>query len=184
MRRFLFFILFLSVTAAHAQPSDFIILKKKNKTIQSWYAGTQIEFVTTDGVYKNAVITKIANDTINLQEFLVRQVQTSLGFYVTDTAGSFRYAYDYHQIKSIGKPQKGFNLKGSGAALFGGGTLLTLAGGVVYLADRNKFSPALLIASAGLAGIGYLLMKSGSKGMVIGKKNYRLEYIKVSGDKK
>ena len=184
MRLFLLFILFLTTTAAHAQPSDFIILKKKNKTIHSYYAGTQIEFVTTNGVYKDAVITKIANDTIYLQEFAVRQVQTALGFYITDTAGSYRYAYNYHQVGSIGKPQKGFNLHGSGAALFGGGTLLTLAGGVVYLADRNKFSPALLIASAGLAGIGYLLMKSGSKGMVIGKKNYRLEYIKVSGDKK
>ena len=74
MRLFLFFLFFFSAIAAQAQPSDFIILKKKNKTIHSYYAGTQIEFVTTNGIYKDAVITKIANDTIYLQEFLVRQL--------------------------------------------------------------------------------------------------------------
>ena len=181
--RFLFPVLFFSVTDAYSQPSDFIILKKKNKTIHSYYTGTQIEFVTTNGVYKDAVITKIANDTIYLQEFLVRQVQTSLGFYITDTAGSFRYAYDYRQVGSIGKQQKGFNVRGSGAALFGGGTVLTLGSGIVYLADRKKFSPALLIASAALGALGYVMMKSGSKGIVIGKKNYKLEYISVNSNK-
>jgi len=182
--RLLFPVLFFSFTAAYSQPSDFMILKKKNKTIHTYYAGTQIEFVTNNGIYKDAMITKIANDTVYLQEFLVRQAQTSLGFYITDTAGSFRYAYDYRQIRSIGKKQKGFNVSGSGAALFGGGTVLTLGSGIAYLADRNKFSPALMIASAALAGIGYWMMKSGSKGIVIGKKNYRLEYVKVTEEKK
>jgi len=183
MRHFILPFLLFAAIAAHAQSSDFIILKKKNKTIHSYYAGTQIEFVTTGGVYKDALITRIANDTVYLQEFMVRTVQTSLGFYIRDTAGSFRYAYDYRQIASIGKQQKGFNVSGSGAALFGGGTILTLGSGIVYLADRKKFSPALMIASAALAGIGYIMMKSGNKGIVIGKKNYRLEYISMTADK-
>ena len=184
MLRAFFLILFFASSAASAQPSDFIILKKKNKTIHSYYAGTQIEFVTTNGVYKDAVITKISNDTIYLQEFLIQRAVTSLGFYVIDTVGSYRYAYDYHQIGSIGKQaNKGFNVQGSGAALFGGGIVLTLGSGIVYLADRKKFSPALLIGSAALAGMGYLLMKSGHKGIVIGKKNYRLEYMRLTGKK-
>lgn len=183
MKRILAISLFFCVNCSFAQPSDFIILKKKEKTIRSYYAGTQIEFVTTDGAYRNALINRIANDTIYLQEFLVRTVQTSLGFTITDTAGSFRYAYHYRQIGAIGKKQSGFNLKGSGAALFGGGIVLTAASGVVYLADRKKFSPGLMIASAGLAGIGYLLMRSGDKGMVIGKRNYRIEYMNMQGNK-
>jgi len=183
MRYFILPLLIFSVVNTHAQSSDFIILKKKNKTIHSYYAGTQIEFVATNGAYRDALITKIANDTIFLQEFMVRQVQTNLGFYITDTAGSFRYAYDYRQIASFGKKQKGFNVRGSGAALFGGGTILTLGSGIVYLADRKKFSPALMITSAALAAVGYLMMRSGNKGIVIGKKNYRLEYINMSPDK-
>ena len=183
--RFIFTILLLCSASAFCQPSDFIILKKKDKTIRSYYAGTQIEFVTTSGAYRNALINKIVNDSIFLQEFLVRTVQTSLGFYITDTAGSFHYAYRYDEIGSIGpKQKKGFNVQGSGAALLGGGALLTVASGVVFLADREKFSPGLLIASVALAGIGYWMTKSGSKGIVIGKKNYRLEYMKISDEKK
>lgn len=183
MRRLPVFILLLFSTTAFSQTSDFIILKKKDKTIRSYYAGTQIEFVSTGGAYRNALITGIRNDSIFLQEFLVRQVQTALGFYVTDTAGSFHYAYNYREIASIGKKQKGFNVNASGASLFGGGVVLTLASGVVYLVDRKKFSPGLLIASAALGTAGYFLMKSGSKGIVIGKKNYRLEYMQMSGTK-
>lgn len=183
MKRVLAISLLFCVHCSFAQSSDFIILKKKDKTIRSYYAGTQIEFVTTEGAYRDALINRIANDTIYLQEFLVRTVRTNLGFYITDTAGSFRYAYHYRQIGAIGKKQSGFNLKGSGAALFGGGIVLTAASGVVYLADRKKFSPGLMIASAGLAGIGYLLMRSGDKGMVIGKRNYRIEYMNMQGNK-
>lgn len=185
VRSILFIFLLASVSTVCAQSSDFIMLKKKSKTIHSYYAGTQIELVTTNGVYKDALITKIANDTIYLQEFLVHTAMTGLGFYIRDTVGSYRYMYDYRQIASIGgKPQKGFNVKGSGAALFGGGTILTLGSGVVYLADRKKFSPALMIVSAALAGVGYLLMKTGNKGIVIGKKHYRLEYMNMANGKK
>lgn len=177
-----FLILFISVGVC-AQPSDFIILKKKNTTIRSYYAGTQIEFITTSGAYRNAVINKIVNDSIFLQEYIVRRVPTQMGFYITDTAGSYRYAYHYNQIGSIVKQQKGFNVSGSGAALLGGGLLLTLANGVVFLVDNNKFSPALMIASVTLAVAGYFMSKSGSKGIVIGKRNFRLDYIKVTGEK-
>lgn len=183
MYRILTIILYCVVSTVYAQPSDFIILKKKDRTVRTYYAGSQIEFVTTGGAYKNVLINRIANDSIYLQEFLVRRYQTSLGFFVTDTAGSFRYVYHYNQVGSIGKQQKGFNVTGSGGVLFGGGILLTLASGVVYLADREKFSPALMISSAALAGIGYILLKSGSKGIVIGKKNYHLEYIRVTDGK-
>lgn len=179
MLRYLIVLLF-TPALSQAQPSDFIILKKKDKTIRSYYDGTQIEFVTVAGVYKNALITKIRNDSIFLKEYLVRQVVTQFGFYVTDTAGSFSYTYHYKDIKSLGKPAKGFNVSGSGAALLGGGIVLTVASGVVYLADRKKFSPGLLIASVGLAGVGYLMTKAGSKGIVIGKRKYRLEYVKLT----
>jgi hypothetical protein len=37
-----------------------------------------------------------------------------------------------------------------------------------------------MAAAAGLAVIGYFLSKSGSKSIVIGKKNYQLDYIKLT----
>jgi len=150
MLRYLILLFFFS-SVAYGQPSDFIILKKKDKTIRSYYEGTQIEFVTVTGVYKNALITKIQHDSIFLREYIVRTMITQFGFYITDTAGSYSYVYNYKDIKSIGKKQKGFNVQGSGAALLGGGILLTLASGVSFLVDKDKFSPGLLGAAVGLA---------------------------------
>jgi hypothetical protein len=171
--------LLLSVSAK-AQPSDFIILKKKNHTIKTFYAGTNIQFTATNGAYRDALITGIRNDTIYLQEFYILRLPTSYGGFIIDTAGSFRYAYHYNQVKSFGaKAYKGFNVNGSGAALLGGGVLLTLASGVSYLANKDKFSPELLVAAASLGTIGYFMSKAGSKGMVIGKK-YRLQYMDVT----
>ena len=181
MKRFLLTLTIVTTAfAAAAQSSDFIILKKKNKTVRTYYAGSNIEFVTTNGAYRNGVINKVQNDSIFMQEFVVRRIPTFVGNYILDTAGSYRFSYNYNEIKIFGsKEQKKFNVNGSGAALLGGGILLTLASGVVYLADRDKFSPALMGASAGLAGLGYLLTKSGSKGIVVGKKGYRLQYMGV-----
>jgi hypothetical protein len=165
---------------AFSQASDFLILKNKGRAMKYYYAGSNIEFISTTGAYRNALITGIKNDSVFLQEFYVIRRPTTFGSMTLDTAGSFRYVYHYNQIHSFGpKKQKGFNVGGSAAALMGGGTLLTLASGVSYLADKEKFSPGLLGAAVGLGGLGFLMSKSGGKGMVIGKK-YSLQYMKMN----
>lgn len=163
-----------------AQPTDFIILKKGDKPLKNFYAGSQIELMTVDGAYRNALITSIKKDSIYLQEFLVRRLPTVYGSYVNDTAGSFRYVYHYQQIGSFGKAAgKGFNVGGSGAALLGGGVLLTLASGVSYIADKDKFSPELLAGAVALGTAGYFMSRAGRKGIVIGKK-YTLQYMNMT----
>lgn len=181
MRLFLSFLFALAAYASQAQTPDFLVLKKKGKTIRSFYSGTNIEFTTVHGVYKNASITDIRNDSLFVREYIVRQAMTQMGFYVLDTAGSLSFAYPYKDIAVIGKKSKGFNWSGSGAALLSGGILITLASGVVYLADKDKFSPELLGAGAGLGFIGYLLMRSSKNEYDLSKKKYTLEYINLSG---
>jgi hypothetical protein len=177
MKWFFIFIL-MSAQCLYAQHSDFIILKKGSRNIHTYFPGTNIDFVTSNGAYRNALITDIKNDSVFLQEFLIRRAITQLGFYIIDTVGSFRYKYHYNDIAKIGKQEKKFNWKGSGAALLGGGILITLASGVVYLVDRDKFSPGLMAGAAALGVAGYFMSKSG-KGIVIGKK-YRLQYMRLS----
>jgi hypothetical protein len=80
------------------------------------------------------------------------------------------------------KDKRNFNSKGSGASLFGGGVILTLASGVIYLVDRKNFSAPLLIASAALGTLGYFWASSGGGGLTIGKK-YRLVYMDMSNKK-
>lgn len=178
MKWLLHILLILSFTCG-AQSSDFIILKKGNKTIRNIYAGTNLKFVTTNGAYRDGLVTAIHNDSIYLQEFLVRRLPTIYGSYINDTAGSFRYTYHYNQVGGFGKKaKKGFNVSGSGDALLGGGILLTLASGVSYIADKDKFSPELLGAALALGGLGYLMSTSRKNGIVIGRK-YSLEYMKM-----
>ncbi len=178
--KLLLLIFFISPFSGLAQSSDFLILKKKNKALKYFYSGSNIEFISNTGAYRNALITGIKNDSIYLQEFYVVRRPTTFGSMMLDTAGSFRYVYHYKQVHSFGpKKQKGFNKSGSGAALMGGGTLLTLASGVSYLADREKFSPELLAAAVGLGAVGYIMSRSSNKGMIIGKK-YRIEYMKMN----
>ena len=166
-----------------SQSADFILFKKNNKTIGTYYAGNNINFTNDQGSYIEALITKIQHDTLYLRQFVVQQVPTTLGVYILDTISSYHYQYHYNQIKAIGQTGRRFSVTTSGAVLMGGGTLLAVASGIVYLVDREKFSPPLLIASIALAGIGYLMYKLGDKGMVIGKK-YSLVYVDVTNNKK
>ena len=182
--KFILPILIFFCTASFAQQADFIVLKKHNKRIETYFAGGNIEFTAASGTHIEALINAIKNDTLYLQEFIVRRMMTVYGAYMIDTVGSYHYKYHYNQIKTIGKEERrSFNLQGSGAALLGGGALLTIASGAVYLFDRKKFSAPLLIAAAGLGVAGYFMSKDRSKGMTIGKK-YKIEYMDMSDKKK
>lgn len=185
MKSFLTILLFVSTTS-FSQSADFIQLKKNNKTITTFYSGMNIAFTAESGAYIDALINGIKNDTLYLQQFIIRYLPTNIGTYIVDTAGSYHYKYHYNQIIGIGQKEKAnFNVKGSGAALFGGGILLTLASGVVYVADREKFSAPLLLASVGLGTLGYFMAKGkkSSRGMTMGKK-YKLVYMNMSNIKK
>ncbi|MGB4844915.1 MAG: hypothetical protein WBP16_10650 [Ferruginibacter sp.] len=178
-------LVFISIST-HAQQADFIILKKKNKTIATYYSGMNIELSMQNGAYVDALINGIKDDTLYLQQFIIRYLPTNIGTYIVDTAGSYRYKYHYNQIAAIGKKEKtNFNTKGSGAALLGGGALIALGSGVVYLVDREKFSAPLLLSAIGLGTLGYFMAKGKKKGnaMEIGKK-YKLVYMSMSNEKK
>jgi len=180
MKLLLPILLFIS-SAVFSQSADFIILKKKNKTVKTFYSGNDISITLKNGAFINANINGIKDDTLYLQEFVIRYLPTTIGTYIIDTAGSYHYKYHYNQVAAIGQTKKtNFNMKGSGAALFGGGVLLTVASGVVYLADREKFSTPLLFTSMGLGGLGYFMAKGKRNGnaMIIGKK-YKLVYMNM-----
>ncbi len=177
MKQLLLFFLVIFSLETQAQHADFFILKKKNRTVTSYFAGANIQFITNNGAFRDALIERIEHDTLFIREFIVRKAMTNMGFYVIDTLGSYHYAYNYHDIHTMGALPQQFNWSGSGTALFSGGILLTAASGVVFLADRKKFSPELMITGAGLGAIGYLIMKLSGRPIVIGKRHYHLEYF-------
>ncbi|MEI9935519.1 MAG: hypothetical protein WDM71_11875 [Ferruginibacter sp.] len=159
------------------------MIKKKDITIASYTSGNHISFISTDGANVDADIVKIHDDTLYLRESVVRQVPTTLGVYMLDTTNTYFLQYHYNEIKSIDKTGRHFDIAASGISLLSGGVLLTVASGVVYLADRSHFSSALLIAGATLGVVGYFMSKHNNDGMKIGKK-YSLEYVDVSNTPK
>lgn len=177
MKYFLFLTLIISSLFSSAQSSDFILLKQKSRTVATYFPGTDIKYTALNGAYTQAIITDIKNDSLFLKEYVIRALPTQLGVYILDTSFYYKTIH-YNEIKAIGKSGRRFNWAGSGAALMGGGILLTVASGISYLVDSKKFSPELLAASAGLAGVGYLLTRVSDAGMVIGKK-YSLVYVKA-----
>ncbi len=180
MRKIFTIIFSFFVLTTYSQKSDFLILKKKSKTVQMFFKGSQIEFLTNNGIYRNAVITDIKNDSIFLKEYIINRVPSTLGFFFIDTVGSYRYAYNYKQIYKFNNENKKFNTGGSAGALLGGGALIAIASGVVYLADKKNFSLPLLASGIGLGTVGYFWGKQTTKGITIGKNKYTLQYINIS----
>lgn len=184
MSRILFsLVVLLTGYQSIAQSSDVLLLKRHKKTIKRYFAGSNIDVTTTTGAYISAEIVKIKNDTLFLKQYVIQQIPTNLGVFVLDTVTTYYYKYHYNQVKAIGKTGRRFNLSASAASLLGGGALLTVASGVVFLVDRDKFSPGLLVASASLATVGYVMAKTTGKGMIIGKK-YSLVYLGLADNKK
>ncbi len=180
MRQFVFILsLMLGVYTAGAQSSDALLLKKGARTIRSFYSGTTLSMTTTDGRSHYGLIEGVYRDTLRLVTYVVERRMTSMGFYILDTAGVYHSRFHYREIRTIWNDRKNFNWAASGYSLLGGGTLLTLASGVVYLVDRDKFSPELMATGAGLALVGYFLASQDKKRFVVGKK-YRLQYLPLS----
>lgn len=176
------FLALCSMLSLHAQSSDILILKKKNRTLRTFFPATEMEFNTAAKNY-DAVIQSINRDSIFLVQYDIRQVPTTLGVYIMDTVGTYPFAVNYKEIVGFGKDKnRRFDWSGSGGALFGGGILLTTIGlGTwIFTKSNNQYhaSPYLIGGAALLAGIGYLLGKTNSKELILGKK-YSLEYIPV-----
>ncbi|MDB5200440.1 MAG: hypothetical protein JWO92_2403 [Chitinophagaceae bacterium] len=178
----LFFIGSLICDAVVSQPSDFIVVKKDQRTVKSFFAGSNIAFETVSGYYSGQ-INALQRDSLFLTQFDVRQVPTRLGVMVLDTVATYRLGFNYKEITKIeNQKRKGFDWSASGGSLFGGGILITAIGLGTWIFTKpgTKYhaSPGLIISAAGLAGVGYLLLRSNNSYYSIGKK-YQLEYIKV-----
>lgn len=177
----LIFIASFIYAEAFSQPSDFIVLKKHNRAVKNYFAGSNISF-TTDKGYYSGQITSIRKDSLFINQYDIRQVQTVLGVYVLDTVATYRLVFNYKDILKIRKQKrKGFNWSATGGSLYYGGILITGVGLGTWIFTKAgteyHASPLVVISGAALAGIGYLLLKSNNSN-TIGKK-YQLEYIRV-----
>src|SRR5215211_3350404 len=101
-----FSILFCSICFAQ---TDFIVLKKNDRTLKTLFAGSEASF-TTSLRYYSGRIDAVEKDSIYLLEYDVRQVPTSLGVYILDTLAVYRTGVYYKDILKIQNKRRGFNL--------------------------------------------------------------------------
>ncbi|MEO8720592.1 MAG: hypothetical protein ABI297_06415, partial [Ginsengibacter sp.] len=153
---FIFFIAFFAASTCVAQ-NDLLILKKNNHTVESFFPGSEIDFYSNTRYYE-ANVTSIKNDSVFLVQYDVRRVFTNLGVFVLDTVAQYHFGINYRDIVSFAKQRKNFDWSASGAALFGGGVLLTTAGLITWIFakpnTRYYARPQLVIAAATLGAVG------------------------------
>jgi len=189
MKPFLLFLLsHLVCLLAFSQASDFIVVKKHDRTVKSYFPGLPITLETESNSWVNGWITAIHHDSVFIKQYDVRQVPTTWGVMVLDTAGSYIVGVDYKEIKRIEFDERGqsFGYVKNGAIFMIGGlgyALLNVVNGQ-YLHESitdSKNMRSLGIA-LGVAGAGFILNR------IEHHKNrrwkYVIEYIRMNDVKK
>lgn len=180
----LLFLLLLCTSAAQAQNSDILLLRKGNRTIRSFFKGSQIEFYTQEKTFVHGVVDSIKRDSLFLLYYDAQMVPTALGGMVLDTLGVYNMNYSLKNIYSFPARQKGF-------PLVTGGTLF-MVGGAAYLALNivntlrekepvfGKDNLPRVLGGVGAVALGWLLHKTHSTENRIGRK-YKLKYLPMGG---
>lgn len=103
MRRLLLFICCLyMVKGAPAQVPDFVSIRKANgRTVKNIMKGMYVSFATKSGTWLEGPVHDIRNDSVIIQQFVVRKVMTNLGIPVLDTLGSVLQPVHYAHIGPV-----------------------------------------------------------------------------------
>ena len=189
-------LLVFSSLATLAQPSDYIVLKKKNnRTLKTYFPGTFISAATYTGFNLSGFIKQIKNDSVFIEQLEVRQVPTQFGTPVLDTVvHSIRLHYT--EIRAFfyttDRPGGGSRMKRS----FVGGLLprIMAIGGTAFivvelvntayrnesLSDGNKLT--VLAVAAGIAATGFLWQHLQNRSTSAGQK-YKVVYVSMATKK-
>ncbi|MBO9619696.1 MAG: hypothetical protein J7539_11745 [Niabella sp.] len=183
---FLFFSLALAAQPAYHHMSDYLSIKKKNgRTVQNYYPGMPINFVTTDDIPYEGPIAQIKNDSVFVRFFQIVKQPTIWGNYIVDTVKTYTVPFHYKDIKNIIANRTikrrgylntlGFMLKIGGAGYAVISTVNSLRAHEAPFAGGNGTN--LLIAT-GAFGLGYYMNQRFKSINRISKKN-RIVYVNM-----
>jgi len=189
MKQCLLFILLLSLTKVTlSQPSDFIVLKKRNnRTLKTYFPGAFITATTFNGFLLNGEIKAIRHDSVIVIQQERRLEGTTMGTTI-DTVYNI-VGVDYHEIKafhykngytSYGQKRGFVEIAIPKLLIYGGLGFITLE--VVNSLYRNESLsannklPSLGIA-AGVAATGFLIQYLQNRSEKAGPK-YKIIYVK------
>lgn len=176
--RLAFIALFIPAAIA-AQQSDFISLKKKNRTIKSYFKGSAFEFVHRNGSGISGYINRIYKDTLHMYVYDIRMTPTYWGTRVADTVGRINLKFGLNEIAAIPKPRMGFEFVRNGTLFMIGGVGYAFLHTFNGLIQKAKIHPSTLAVSGGVALIGFGMRKLRKYYYPIGKK-YTISYVQLN----
>jgi hypothetical protein len=175
--------LFFFGSLVSAQSNDFILLKKKGKTVRRLFAGQYITAAIEGNGPYDLLIRNVYNDSVRFMGYALAQNATGYGGFYIDTVERYYITKPYRSFTAFyNDKNKKFNFASSSGTLMAAGFLGLLMTGVnaAYLKQPvfTGGTPWFAAGSAALIGVGYLLFKTSTKPIKIGKK-YQLVYVKV-----
>lgn len=179
MKQLLTFLLVFLLAANARSQSDILVLKQRNKTIQTWIPGSIIDFQFSSRQWIQGIIKTVRNDSIIIEQIVIRQIPNQFGFPTIDTA---KLGIMKLHVKEIyGMPKKDY------AGIITNGALFKLGSGAyIFLNIVNsliKSDPVFSAVNAkrlGIAGgvflLGTILGLSHQSYIVLGKR-YTMQTI-------
>jgi hypothetical protein len=174
MRKLLLILVFLIFIFPVFSQSDLLVLKQKNQTIQTWVPGSFINFQFSSKQWIQGIIKNIRNDSVIMEQIILRQVANRFGFPTIDTAKMGLLKIHVKEI--YGMPKRNFS-----TGIISNGTLFKLGGGAyIFLNIFNSlihhqqlFSSQNLTnlgIASGVFALGALLQARHKTYVVLGKK--------------
>jgi len=170
------------VISTHAQ-SDFIVLKKRNTSLKTYFVGTYMSLVLSNDELLGGYIKKIQNDTVYIRPFTLQVYLNAFGFATTDTAWSSIVRVAIKNIKGVPNIKRSFEYIRDGSLIEIG------AGGYILLNIINNLShkeplfgeqnAPRLGTAAGVFAVGLLLQLTRQPYITLGKR-YHLDYIRLN----
>jgi hypothetical protein len=167
------------ITGYSYSQSDILVLKQRSRTIQTWIPGSIIDFQFSSRQWIQGIIKTIRNDSIIMEQIVIRQIPNQFGFPTIDTA---KLGIMKLHVKEIyGMPKKDY------AGIITNGALFKLGSGAyIFLNIVNsliKSDPLFSAVNAkrlGIAGgvflLGTVLGLSHQNYIVLGKR-YTMQTI-------
>ena len=149
-------------------------MKQKNQVIQTWIPGSVINFQFSNKQWIEGIIKTVRNDSILMEQIVVRTVPDAFGFPKIDTAklGLLKL----HVSEIYGMPKRNF-----GGGIFSNGILFQLGSGAYIFLNifnsliyNEQVFSSVNLTRLGIAGgvfiVGSLLRASHKTYIVMGKK--------------
>jgi hypothetical protein len=172
--------------STQAQLNGVVVLKKNRKTIERYFEGKSIEFITKYDQHVSGLITGVVKDTLLIRFIDVQQRANYWGLPTMDTLREVPLAFAFSDITTIVKVRTHLNYTADGIILMaaGVGLLVVDAVNTAYYKQpaSDMFSGADIYISLGLIGLGAWMVSLQVKHYHLGNK-YHLEYLAFTAPK-